>query len=91
MLRLQPPNKPLEGTIVLPASKSIANRALIIRALCRESFNIFNLSEAKDTETLDALLQAPAEEYNAGPAGTVFRFMTALLATRWAMRWKPCL
>jgi len=81
-LSLFPPNGPITGRIPLPASKSIANRTLIIRALCEESFPIYNLSEAQDTQTLEQLLAAPGPTFDAGPAGTVFRFMTALLATR---------
>lgn len=81
-VRLYPPTRALEGNVPLPASKSIANRVLIIRALCPNDFAIHNLSEAQDTQTLAALLRKDRTEYDAGPAGTVYRFLTALLPTR---------
>jgi 3-phosphoshikimate 1-carboxyvinyltransferase len=70
----------IKGEITLPGSKSIANRALIIRALCEDDFEIENLSSAKDTQTLIQLLSTESDVLDAGPAGTTFRFMTAYLA-----------
>jgi len=68
------------GEIHLGGSKSIANRALIIQALCNEPFEIKNLSDSKDTSTLKSLLQQSEGPLNCGHAGTCFRFMTAYLA-----------
>ncbi|MFK8055842.1 MAG: 3-phosphoshikimate 1-carboxyvinyltransferase [Saprospiraceae bacterium] len=70
-------------TVRLPASKSLANRALIIQALSTDDVEIKNLSEAKDTETLARLLGQVQEgaTLDCGPAGTTFRFLTALLCT----------
>ena len=70
------------STIELPASKSIANRALIIQALSSTNFKILNLSTAKDTVVLKALLDQKDEldELNVGIAGTTFRFLTAFLS-----------
>jgi 3-phosphoshikimate 1-carboxyvinyltransferase len=74
-------NPHLNGTIRLDGSKSISNRLLIIKALCSEPFEILNLSTSKDTVTLQKLLnQKSPEIYDAGAAGTTFRFMTAYLA-----------
>lgn len=70
------------GEIVLNGSKSIANRALIIRALCGENFNIDNLSNADDTAVLQQLLESESSTLDAGAGGTTFRFLTAYLATR---------
>ena len=70
----------LEGTIKLSGSKSISNRALIIRALCIDDFPIEGLATANDTELLQQLIQSKEEIRDAGPAGTTFRFMTAYLA-----------
>ncbi len=70
----------INGEITLSGSKSISNRALIIRALCKDHFNIKNLSTSKDTQTLIELLNSKNETLNAGHAGTTFRFMTAFLA-----------
>ena len=72
----------IKGEIQLGGSKSIANRALIIQALCEEKFEIKNLSDSKDTVTLNQLLQQKNGELNSGHAGTCFRFMTAFLATK---------
>ncbi len=71
----------LKGEIELAGSKSISNRALIIRALCPEPFQIKRLANAKDTELMQQLLASEEEEVlDAGPAGTTFRFMTAYLS-----------
>jgi len=51
-------NKSAKGTITLNGSKSIANRALIIRALCEEDFPIHKLSNSKDTLLMDGLLKS---------------------------------
>ncbi|RMD75761.1 MAG: 3-phosphoshikimate 1-carboxyvinyltransferase, partial [Bacteroidetes bacterium] len=70
------------GHVPLPASKSLSNRALIIRALAPEPFPIHHLAEADDTQRLLRLLDSEDEVLDAGPAGTTFRFLTALLAFR---------
>lgn len=76
-------NKHIKGTIELESSKSISNRVLIIRALCENNFNIQRLSGAKDTQTLLKLLSNKENDtFDAGHAGTTFRFMTAFLATQ---------
>lgn len=70
----------LSGEIHLDGSKSISNRALIIRALCDEPFDIQRISTSKDTQLMQALLASDDEVLNAGAAGTTFRFLTAYLA-----------
>lgn len=77
----------IKGTIRLNGSKSIANRALMIRALCEDHFEIEALSNSKDTVTLNQLLTQTATTetdepltLDAGAAGTTYRFMTAYLA-----------
>lgn len=70
------------GEIVLTASKSESNRALIIQALCEADFEIDNLAIAEDTQILQELLQSENIELSAGLAGTVMRFMTAYLSIR---------
>ena len=40
------------ATIVLPTSKSISNRALILNALCRDAIPVENLSECDDTRVM---------------------------------------
>lgn len=85
--KLSKSNLHINGAITLNGSKSIANRALIIQALCKPPFQIHKLSNSKDTVTLDTLLRQAAtmqetEEltFDAGAAGTTYRFMTAFLA-----------
>lgn len=73
-------DRSIKGEINLDGSKSISNRALIIRALCEEHFDIKNISTSRDTETLQKLLNKDSIIYDAGAAGTTFRFMTAYLA-----------
>ena len=68
------------GDITLDGSKSISNRVLLIKALCQEEFKIARLSTSKDTTTLQQLLTLNEGTYDAGAAGTTFRFMTAYLA-----------
>ena len=84
------PDKILKGCIRLPASKSISNRLLMIRALSGNDFEIRNLSEAEDTVLLQKLIASvnagiatnKPKELDAGMAGTVMRFLTAWLAIR---------
>jgi len=84
------PTKSLKGKIALPASKSISNRLLMIRALSGCDFTISNLSEADDTLLLGNLIDAihhhhePSRlmEIDTKNAGTVMRFLTAYLAAR---------
>ncbi|MCB0559433.1 MAG: 3-phosphoshikimate 1-carboxyvinyltransferase [Lewinellaceae bacterium] len=70
----------LTGEITLAGSKSISNRALIIRALSGTDFPIHRLANARDTALLLQLLQSNGEIRDAGAAGTTFRFMTAFLS-----------
>ena len=82
--RLFQPHKDLQGSIALERSKSLSNRALIIRELCDTPFDIYHLSTSSDTRTLAAMLdQFRAQEtglFDAGAGGTTFRFLTAFLA-----------
>lgn len=79
-IKISHPTKVAKGTIHLTGSKSISNRALIIQALCKEKFEIENLSNSVDTQTLVKLLASEDKNLNAGHAGTTYRFMTAYCA-----------
>lgn len=79
-LTLSHPSGVLNGSIKLPASKSEANRALIIAALSGQESQLHNLSEANDTQLLQRLLKSDAETIDAEDAGTVMRFLTAFYA-----------
>lgn len=84
------PDKILKGSIPLPASKSISNRLLMIRALCGKDFIIKNLSEADDTILLQKLINVIQNrqdskhviELDTANAGTVMRFLTAWLSMK---------
>lgn len=83
-LKISKPDLDLKGTIVLDGSKSISNRALIALSLAGANPDdwLENLSNSKDSKTLLQLLKQHSGPYDAGDAGTTFRFMTAYLATQ---------
>jgi len=84
ILQCSKPSRELHGKIALDGSKSISNRALIALALAGEKPGkwLSNLSTSKDTQTLLQLLEQDGPPFDAGDAGTTFRFMTAFLATQ---------
>jgi 3-phosphoshikimate 1-carboxyvinyltransferase len=86
LLHLAQLSSQLQGELTLDGSKSVSNRALIILALAGAdpAQYLTGLSSSKDTQTLLRLLQshATADTFDAGDAGTVFRFMAAYLATQ---------
>lgn len=73
-------SKVLKGEIHLTSSKSESNRALIIKALCDNDFEIDNLSISNDTVVLQKLLNSQDSELSVNLAGTAMRFLTAYLA-----------
>ena len=76
------PGGPLTGHLTLTGSKSIANRALLIRALTPGGFTIKRLAAADDTVRLQRLLESEEEVLDCGPAGTTYRFLTGYLCRR---------
>lgn len=66
--------------IPLPASKSESNRALIIDALTEGENKIYNLAEARDTQTMIRLLKTNPPIFDVLDAGTTMRFLTAFAA-----------
>ncbi|MGE0635732.1 MAG: 3-phosphoshikimate 1-carboxyvinyltransferase [Bacteroidia bacterium] len=83
--KISAPQKPIRATINLPASKSLSNRALIIRALTGkdfepDSYRVENLSEAEDTKILLNAIQSTDKTIDVGAAGTAMRFLTAYFA-----------
>lgn len=70
--------------IALPASKSLSNRWLIVNHITNGAFLLRNLSAADDTQLLQALLaqlrHRSGSTFYCGNAGTVARFLLALLA-----------
>jgi 3-phosphoshikimate 1-carboxyvinyltransferase len=72
------PTGKVKATIHLPSSKSESNRALIINALSGNKCDIKNLSTARDTVTMNRLLNSSDETLDVIDAGTTMRFLTAL-------------
>ena len=79
-LFLSAPPVSLSGRIALPASKSISNRLLIIRALTGNSFSVSHLSDSDDTRSLIEALGSEADTIDVGHAGTTMRFLAAFFA-----------
>lgn len=67
-------------TVRLPASKSISNRLLVMRALSGGALEVENLSAADDTRLLDAALRTNGDDLWMGHAGTALRFGLAWAA-----------
>ncbi len=78
MISVFHPTGIIKGTVKLPSSKSISNRALIIKAISGHDFSIKDLSDSTDTETLLNLLSQKRNEYDCREGGTTFRFLLAL-------------
>ncbi len=68
------------GEAVLPPSKSICNRLLILNALSYSPWPVQNLSNSDDTRVLAAALNSNTNLFHVGAAGTSMRFLTAFLA-----------
>ena len=76
------PPKNINAHIMLPASKSISNRALIIQALSGSSIKPDNLSDCDDTQVIVKAFKEKPEVIDVKAAGTAMRFMTAYLRNR---------
>ena len=80
-IKVSAPAHPIDCKILLPSSKSISNRALIINALGNGTCPPENLSECDDTQVMVRALQAgPDETIDIMAAGTAMRFLTAYLS-----------
>ncbi|MFR4036853.1 MAG: 3-phosphoshikimate 1-carboxyvinyltransferase, partial [Butyricimonas faecalis] len=75
----------IEGVVVLPASKSISNRALVLCALAGCPVPE-NLSDSDDTRVLREALSTSDRLVNVGHAGTAMRFLTAYFALKGGVR-----
>ena len=58
MIEISSTDKTIYGSIDLESSKSISNRLLIIKELCKTKFEIQNLSNARDTKILFEILSS---------------------------------
>lgn len=81
---LSAPAGPFIGTVHLPASKSIANRYLILQAHTDGKLALENMSNSDDSQILQSLLTQPPLDniYDAHHAGTTSRFLLAYLALK---------
>ena len=73
-------SKSINADLILPPSKSISNRALIIQALCQSKPKLLNQSQSSDTQSLVQALQTTSKTIDIGDAGTSMRFITAYLS-----------
>ena len=70
-------SKRVQGTVTLPASKSISNRVLIVNALADSELPIENLADCDDTQSMVRILCSENNYFDVGHAGTAMRFLTA--------------
>ncbi len=81
--RIYPPEEMmLEADIVLPLSKSISNRALILNALTIGALPLNDIAQCDDTDVMVKALSSTDNEINIGAAGTAMRFLTAFYASQ---------
>ncbi len=74
-------NNSVNGTILqLSSSKSISNRALLLKALSSPQSVVNNLSIARDTQLMLRLIGSEDQTINVFDAGTTMRFLTAYFA-----------
>lgn len=76
-LRITPPTGPINATIHLPRSKSVANRALVCTALAGDATSVMDHGDADDTRILQRLLMERPAVMHCGLGGTTFRFALA--------------
>ncbi len=74
-------NGNIDYDVMLPGSKSLSNRALLIMALCGNT-GITGLAMCDDTDVMTRALGSDAREINVGAAGTAMRFLTAYYAAQ---------
>ena len=72
------PETRIKAHPILPSSKSVSNRLLILNALSEFPAELINLSDAVDTVTLRELLERNQPVDYCGDGGTTFRFLLAL-------------
>jgi len=70
----------LSGIVELPISKSICNRALILRAISNQNIYLSEISKANDSVILERCLNTTSNVIDVEDAGTAMRFLTAYFA-----------
>ncbi|NNE13717.1 MAG: 3-phosphoshikimate 1-carboxyvinyltransferase [Saprospiraceae bacterium] len=77
-LILRGPQSDIDVSLTIGGSKSITNRVLLIRALSGNNFEIENLSNSDDSQTMMNLFADQDQHiFDCHHAGTTFRFLTA--------------
>ena len=69
-----------DRVVELPASKSITNRALMLKALSSSKTDLRNLAICDDSNSMQAALASQDSLKNICAAGTAMRFLTAYYA-----------
>ena len=70
----------LSGIVELPISKSLCNRALILRAISNQNIYLSEISKANDSVILERCLNTTSNVIDVEDAGTAMRFLTAYFA-----------
>lgn len=71
----------MQARVLLPSSKSLSNRALLLSALCSPQADILRTSDCDDTRVMLEALKNRPEEVDILAAGTAMRFLTAYFAS----------
>lgn len=72
----------LRREVVLPASKSLSNRALLLCALSGKESKVSRVSHCDDTNVMETALRDRPATVDIMAAGTAMRFLTAYFATQ---------
>jgi 3-phosphoshikimate 1-carboxyvinyltransferase len=79
ILEVYPPIGQWHAEAILPASKSLSNRWLILEALSGGALQVEGHSDAEDTIRLQKIIRERPAIVDAGAGGTTFRFALAYL------------
>jgi len=77
MQKLTYTSKGLKGKVILPGSKSVSNRLLMIAAVGNFMPNFKNISKCDDVVTLFNILHSNSNSFNVNDSGTALRFIIA--------------
>ncbi len=80
--KIFPPDELNYTSLLLPLSKSISNRVLIINALTGNKGTITEVAQCDDTDVMTAALKSDDATVDIGAAGTAMRFLTAYFAQK---------
>lgn len=77
IINIEAPKGPIKGSVELPLSKSISNRAVILAYLNNQLHQLPELSNSDDTKYLLEALKTEKTFWFAGEGGTTSRFLLA--------------